>query len=131
MNTYLICGYCKKVEVFILGIYRTIRKQFDFLEKRYGFVNTFNQKHGSYFYAVWSNSKKNIMVLYDAIDEEPISIRIYDADSFSFDAEEYKNGFDQKTGKPCQKIKRAAVWLKNAIEDNHLLFFSKPFSFSD
>ena len=83
-----------------MGIYRIIRRQFAYLEKSYGFVNVLNQRHGSYYYAVWSNYQKNIMVLYNELDDEPVSIRIYDAGSFSFYAEEYKQEFEQKIGKP-------------------------------
>ena len=61
-----------------MGIYRIIRRQFAYLEKSYGFVNVLNQRHGSYYYAVWSNYQKNIMVLYNELDDEPVSIRIYD-----------------------------------------------------
>ena len=106
--------------MFNLGIYRIIRRQFSYLEKSYGFVNVLNQRHGSYYYAVWSNYQKNIMVLYNELDDEPVSIRIYDAGSFSFYAEEYKQEFEQKIGKPCQKINRAALWLRKAIENNLL-----------
>lgn len=41
------------------------------------------------------------MVRYDEQVETPISIRVYDSDSFSFDAVEYKNQFEQRCGLPA------------------------------
>ena len=80
------------------------------------------QKHGAYYFIVWSNPNKNIMVLYDEqVKEDPISIRVYDSDSFSFDAVEYKDEFDQRSGSPREKIRRAAEWLSNAIADKRII----------
>ena len=104
-----------------MGRYATLKKEFEFLAKIYGFEICLKQKHGAYYYIVWTNSNKNIMVLYDEQVEEPLSIRIYDSDSFSFDAVEYKNEFEQRSGSPREKIRRAAEWLKNAIADKSIV----------
>ena len=100
-----------------MGRYSTLKKEFDFLAQMYGFKISLKQKHGAYYFIVWTNSNKNIMVLYDEQIEEPLSIRIYDADSFSFDAIEYKNEFAKRIGTPREKIRHAAEWLKKAIAD--------------
>lgn len=100
-----------------MGRYTMIKKEFEFLTMLYGFEICSTQKHGAYYYIVWTNSNKKIMVLYDEQIEDPLSIRIYDSDSFSFDAVEYKNEFAQKVGAPREKIRCAAEWLRNAIEE--------------
>lgn len=61
------------------------------------------------------------MVLYDEQVESPLSIRVYDEDSFSFDAVEYKNEFAQDSGAPREKIRCAAEWLKTAIADKLII----------
>ena len=100
-----------------MGRYATLKRKIGFLAKIYGFKICANQKRGAYYYIVWSNSNIKIMVLYDEQVEFPLSIRVYDCDSFSFDAIEYKNEFTQDNGTPCEKIHRAAEWLKIAIAD--------------
>jgi len=104
-----------------MGRYATLKKEFGFLSKQYGFKICSKQKYGAYYYIVWTNSNINIMVLYDEQIEVPLSIRIYDSDSFSFDAIEYKNEFAQSNGTPREKICRAAEWLRSAIEDKIIL----------
>lgn len=104
-----------------MGRYATLKKEFEFLAKMYGFRICLKQKHGAYYYIIWTNSNKNIMVLYDEQVEGPLSIRIYDSDSFSFDAVEYKNEFAQSIGTPQEKIRRASEWLKNAIADKSII----------
>lgn len=104
-----------------MGRYATLKKEFEFLAKIYGFEISLKQRHGAYYYIVWSNPNKNIMVLYDEQAEVPITIRIYDSDSFSYDAVEYKNEFDQRSGSPREKIRRAAEWLGNAIVDRRII----------
>jgi len=104
-----------------MGRYATLKKEFEFLAKIYGFEICLKQKHGAYYYIVWTNSNKNIMVLYDEQVEEPLSIRIYDSNSFSFDAVEYKNEFAQGIGTPREKICRASEWLKKAIADKSII----------
>ena len=99
----------------MMGRYATLKKEFEFLAKTYGFEISLKQKHGAYYYIVWANPNKNIMLLYDEQVEAPISIRVYDSDSFSFDAVEYKNEFEQSSGSPREKIRRAAEWLSTAI----------------
>lgn len=105
----------------MMGRYATLKKEFEFLAKTYGFEISLKQKHGAYYYIVWTNPNKNIMVLYDEQVESPISIRVYDSDSFSFDAVEYKNEFEQSSGSPREKIRRAAEWLSNAIANKHII----------
>lgn len=104
-----------------MGKYATINKEFKFLEKTHGFKIRLKQKRGAYYYIIWSNSNKNIMILYDEQVDIPVSIRVYDADSFSFDAVEYKNEFAQSGGTPREKIHQAAEWLKNAIADRIII----------
>ncbi len=104
-----------------MGRYATLKKEFEFLAKIYGFEISLKQKHGAYYYIVWANSNKNIMVLYDEQVEAPISIRVYDSDSFSFDAVEYKKEFEQSSGSPREKIRHAAEWLSNAIANKHII----------
>lgn len=106
----------------MMGRYATLKREFEFLAKTYGFEISLKQKHGAYYFIVWSNPNKNIMVLYDEqVKEDPISIRVYDSDSFSFDAVEYKDEFDQRSGSPREKIRRAAEWLSNAIADKRII----------
>lgn len=79
-----------------MGRYATLKKEFELLAKIYEFKIYLKQKHGEYYYIIWTNSNKNIMVLYDKQVEFPLTIRIYDADTFGFDAIEYKKEFAQK-----------------------------------
>lgn len=104
-----------------MGRYATLKKEFEFLAKTYGFEIRLKQKHGAYYYIVWTNPNKNIMVIYDEQVEDPLSIRVYDADSLGFDATEYKKEFAQRTGTPREKIRCAAEWLNNAIADNRII----------
>lgn len=59
-----------------MGKYAMLKKEFEFLEKVYGFEKVLKQKHGAYYYITWTNSNINIMVIYDEQVEVPISIRI-------------------------------------------------------
>jgi len=104
-----------------MGRYAALKKEFEFLAKTYGFEISLKQEHGAYYYIVWTNPNKNIMVLYDEQVEDPLSIRVYDSDSFSFDAVEYKDEFDQRSGTPREKIRRAAEWLNKAIADKRII----------
>ena len=101
--------------------YAMIKKEFNFLSEIYGFKIYMKQKYGAYYYITWTNSNTDIMVLYDEQVEIPLSIRIYDADSFGFDAEEYKDEFVQNKRNPLETIRRAAEWLKNAIADKSII----------
>ena len=103
--------------------YATLKREFEFLAKTYGFEISLKQKHGAYYYIVWANPNKNIMVLYDEQVEDPITIRIFDADSLGtvYDAVEYKNEFEQRSGSPQEKIRRAAEWLSNAIANKRII----------
>lgn len=104
-----------------MGRYSTLKKEFEFLANIYGFRISLKQEHGAYYYIIWTNSNKNIMVLYDEQVEIPVTIRVYDADSFGFDAIEYKKEFAQKNGTPKEKIRCAAEWLKGAIADKTVI----------
>ena len=104
-----------------MGRYATLKREFEFLAKTYGFEVDMKQKYGAYYYIIWKNPNKKIMVLYDDREKVPIRIRVFDADSFSFDAIEYKNEFDQKSGSPRERIHRAAEWLSNAIADQKII----------
>lgn len=104
-----------------MGRYAMLKKEFEFLEKVYGFEKVLKQKHGAYYYITWTNSNINIMVIYDEQVEVPISIRIYDSSSFSFDAIEYKDEFEQSIGTPREKIRSAAEWLSTAIANRHII----------
>lgn len=107
----------------MMGRYATLKREFEFLAKTYGFEISLKQKHGAYYYIVWANPNKNIMVLYDEQVEYPITIRIFDADSLGtvYDAVEYKDEFEQRSGSPREKIRRAAEWLSNAIADKRII----------
>lgn len=107
----------------MMGRYATLKREFEFLAKTYGFEISLKQKHGAYYYIVWANPNKNIMVLYDEQVEDPITIRIFDADSLGtvYDAVEYKDEFDQRSGSPREKIRRAAEWLSNAIANKRII----------
>ena len=102
-----------------MGIYTMLKKEFKFLTSVYGFAISLKQKYGAYCFIEWTNQNISIMVLYDKCVEEPVTIRIYDADSLGavFDAVEYRNEFAQKSGAPREIIRCAAEWLKNAIAD--------------
>ncbi len=104
-----------------MGRYATLKKEFGFLAKTYGFEITMKQKHGAYYYIAWANPNKEIMVLYDEQVEDHITIRVYDADTFGFDADEYINEFDQKSRSPRENIHHAAEWLREAIENRRII----------
>lgn len=106
-----------------MGIYRMIKKEFEFLARLYGFEIDMKQKHGSYYFIQWTHQNISIKVLYDVTVKEPITIFLYDADvpGTIFDAIEYKNEFEQSSGKPREQICRAAEWLKNAIENKTII----------
>ena len=107
----------------MMGRYATLKKEFEFLAKTYGFEISLKQKHGAYYFIEWTNQKISIMVLYDEQVEDPITIRVYDADSLGtvYDAVEYKDEFEQRSGSPREKIRRAAEWLSNAIVDKRII----------
>ncbi len=101
-----------------MGIYSMIKKEFKFLSS-YNFKISFNKRSGSYYFAVWTNENICIMVLYDLTDQKPVTIRTYDADSLGtvYDATVYKEELVCNFKKPKEKIRYAAEWLKNAIEN--------------
>ena len=106
-----------------MGRYATLKKEFEFLVKTYGFEICLKQKHGAYYFIEWTNQNISIMALYDERVEDPITIRIYDADSLgtAYDAVEYKNEFAQRSRASREKIRCAAEWLKNAIENKSII----------
>ncbi len=100
-----------------MGRYSMIVKEFAFLEMKYGFEIRLSQKHGAYYYAVWTNGKVCIMVLYDEQVLDSVTIRVYDANSSGtvYDAVEFHTEFELRNGNPREKITVAAEWLQNAI----------------
>lgn len=104
-----------------MGTYWMLKRAFGFLAKVYGFEIRMKQPSGSYSFITWTNANVDIMVMYDLTDRIPMSIRVYDADSFGFDAAEYKEEFAQTDGTPREQIRRAAEWLRNAIADKRIL----------
>ncbi len=105
-----------------MGRYSMIVKGFSFLEKNYGFQIRLSQKHGAYFYAVWTNGKVCIMVLYDEQVSDSVTIRVYDANSFGtvYDAVEFHTEFELSNGKPKEKIAVAAEWLQKALSSHFI-----------
>lgn len=102
--------------------YSMIVKGFAFLEKKYGFEIRLSQKHGAYYYAIWTNGKVCIMVLYDEQVLDSVTIRVYDANSLGtvYDAVEFHAEFELRKGKPREKITVAAAWLQNAISSHSI-----------
>ena len=111
-----------------MGRYGTIRKEFSFLQLKYDFYVLIEQKHGSYYYIIYTNAKKDIMVIYDDTVntkiKSPIWIRVYDAECLGTaydDVNEYRQEFFISFGTPKKRIHCAANWLKKAIEDRVVL----------
>lgn len=111
-----------------MWLYYSIKKSFAFLETSYGFHEYMRQKHGAYYFASWTNGKKNIMVLFDCQTDEtidnPVWIRIYDADCYgtAYDVvDEFRNEFMLQHGSPRRRIHSAAEWLKKAIEEGMVI----------
>ncbi len=104
-----------------VGRYAMIKKEFRFLSEKYGFKIHMKQKRGAYYYIVWTNMHVNIMVLYDEqVDEHvenPVRIRVYDADSLGtvYDAVEYQDEFFFDFRSPRERIRSASDWLKISI----------------
>lgn len=88
-----------------------IRKEFDFLEKLYGF-KVFIKHYGPCYYIIWANAKKRIMVIYDYQVEAPVTIRVYYSDSLGFEAIEYHDEFALNGGNEQERIHYAAEWLR-------------------
>lgn len=108
--------------------YSVIKNEFVFLESKYAFKKYMQQKHGAYYFLSWTNGRKNIMVLYDdRIDERiesPVWIRIFDADSlgtYHDDVDEFRNEFAIQSGSPKERIRCAAKWLRESIENKTVL----------
>lgn len=111
-----------------MGRYSIIKKEFAFLESKYAFKKCMKQKHGSYYYLAWTNGRKEIMVLYDDTTDKriasPVWIRIYDADSLGTaydDVDEFRSELAIQSGSPKERIRFAAKWLMEAIENKTVL----------
>lgn len=107
-----------------MGKYSVIKREFAFLETVYSFTTIMEQKHGAYYFILYTNQYTKIMVLYDdRINEKresPVWIRIYDADCFGTaydDVDEYNSEFHIQFGTSKDRIRCAAEWLKRAIEN--------------
>ena len=108
-----------------MGRYSIIKKEFSFLESEYGFQKQMKQRSGSYYFVVWTNARRNIMVLYDDQTNErlesPVYIRVYNADCFGTaydDVEVYRKELQLPLGSsPRARIHYAAEWLKKAIQN--------------
>lgn len=103
-----------------MGRHAMLKKEFDFL-KEYGFKMREKEQSYAYDFVVWTNPYKSIEVVYNnqtEVEDQP-GIYIYDADGYKSDESEYQIEFAQNRT-PREKIHSAAVWLRNAIENNEL-----------
>lgn len=102
-----------------MGVYSKMKKEFMFLRDEYGFKISSKQKSGSFYYIDWTNPNRNITIYYDCCDEEnlPITVFVYDADEFPWDAVKYRKEFDQSSARTREQIHCAAEWVRKAIED--------------
>lgn len=108
--------------------YSVIKKEFAFLKSKYAFKKHMKQKHGAYYYLSWTKGRKEIIVWYDdRIDERiesPVWIQIFDADSpgtVCDPDDEFRNEFAIQSGSPKERIRCAAKWLREAIENKTVL----------
>ena len=92
-----------------------IQREFGFLVKLYEF-ELFSKHYGPDYSVIWTNPNKHISVEYDCL-MGAVTIRVYAADSFGFDAEVYRNEFALGGGTEREKIRCAAQWLKAAMAD--------------
>ena len=92
-----------------------IQREFGFLENLYGF-DVFSKHYGPEYSVIWTNPDKHISIEYDCLTEA-VTIRVYAADSFGFDAEVYRNEFALGGGTEREKIHCAAQWLKAVMAD--------------
>ena len=111
-----------------MGNYYIIKREFSFLETRYGFKRIMKQNHGAYCFILWTNGVKKIMVLFDdRIDEKkesPIKIRVYDANCYGTyydNVDEYKNELKIDSKKSKCRINYAAEWVFKAIENKIII----------
>lgn len=72
---------------------------------------------GSFPYAIWSNGNKNIKVVYDFTDDNPIHIFVYDSDDFAMYS--YKELFDEFKLKsnPGKDIDAYIIFAANKFHD--------------
>ena len=97
-------------------MYLGIKKYFSFLHDLYGFYICDKSVFGSYYLFEWTNGIINISVLYDFREDDPMTITIFEADSFPWFGTKYTHELacTCKRGKP--KVKYAADWLREAIQ---------------
>ncbi len=109
-----------------MGIYRMIKKEFDFLSTVYGFEIEGGQKYGSYYYITWKKTKIAIHVLYDLQEENRARIDIYDEDAPGTicDMTTYQDELITTARKDRDKIHYAAEWFKRAIENKTIVIDS-------
>lgn len=103
--------------------YSLIKKEFAFLESEYGFKKYRRQKYGSYHFLGWTNGIVDITVLYDDTADvsvqSPVWITIFYAESLvsAYTADEIRDEFAIQSGTPKERIRCAAKWLREAIEN--------------
>lgn len=103
--------------------YSFIKREFAFLERKYGFKKCRQQKHGSYHYLGWTNGTLDITVFYDDTTDvsvqSPVWITIFYTQSLvsACEAGEIREAFAMQSGSPEERIRYAAKWLKEAIEN--------------
>lgn len=107
--------------------YSIIKKEFKFLETKYGFKKYRQQKYGSYHYLGWTNGIIDITVLYDDTTDvsvqSPVWITMFYAESLVsvYDVDEIRDEFAIQSGSPKERIRCAAKWLREAIENKTIL----------
>ena len=107
--------------------YSIIKKKFKFLETKYGFKKYRQQKYGSYHYLGWTNGIIDITVLYDDTTDvsvqSPVWITMFYAESLVsvYDVDEIRDEFAIQSGSPKERIRCAAKWLREAIENKTIL----------
>ena len=107
--------------------YSIIKKEFKFLETKYGFKKYRQQKCGSYHYLGWTNGIIDITVLYDDTTDvsvqSPVWITMFYAESLVsvYDVDEIRDEFAIQSGSPKERIRCAAKWLREAIENKTIL----------
>lgn len=109
-----------------MGEYSIIKREFAFLESEYGFKKSLKQKYGAYHFLTWTNDRKKIRVFYDhTIErmENPVWIQIYDlyTPGTIVDCDKYSSEFAIQSGSPKERIRCAAKWLREAIENKTVL----------
>lgn len=69
---------------------KTLLKEFEYLTTKYGMDLIDSYLKGSFPHAIWSNGIKNIKIIFDFTDKNPIHVFVYDAnDIVMFDYKEF------------------------------------------